>query len=89
MNLMFKLIANWRAWELTPWKGPHQNTRHNKEVARTPCEQEPALQAATNEQRHTKGTSVEKFTWPDIIPIMNHFLRGVGKAVRWIGKIGE
>jgi len=29
------------------------------------CEQDPALQAATNQHRHTEGSSVEKLTRPD------------------------
>ena len=43
------------------WWGPCANTRHSREVPWQPCEQEPALQAATNQHRHTEGTSVETY----------------------------
>ena len=45
--------------------GSRTNTRHSREVPWQLCEREPALQAATNQHRHTEGTSVEKLTWPD------------------------
>ena len=65
------------------WWGPHQNTRHNREVAWTPCERESALQAAINEQRNTEGTSVEKFTWPDTYHEPLPTRGGKGCAINW------
>jgi len=41
------------------WWGPHQNARHSREIPWQPCEREPASQLATNQLRHTEGTSVE------------------------------
>jgi len=41
------------------WQGPSENIRHSREV---PCEQDPALQEATNQHSHTERTSVEKLT---------------------------
>ena len=46
-----------------------------------------ALQAATNENRHTEGTSVKKLTRPNTN--VNQFLRGLGRAGRRNGKIGD
>ena len=47
------------------WWRPCPNTRHSREVPWQPCEQEPALKAATNQHHPTEGTSVEKLAWPD------------------------
>ena len=40
------------------WWGPHKKTRHGREVPSQLCEQEPALQVATYQHRHTEETSV-------------------------------
>ena len=69
------------------WWGPRENTRHSMQVPWHPCEREPALQAANNQNQHTEGTSLKKLTWPNTY--VNQLLRGVGRAGRWIGKIGH
>ena len=69
------------------WWGPREKTRHSVEVPWQPCEREPALQAANNQNRHTEGTSAKKLTWPN--NYMNQFLRGAGRAGRWTDKIGD
>ena len=63
-----------KEWELVPSKVGENPV---KWVPWQPCEQEPALQAATNQHGHTEITSVEKLTVPDPISTMNHFLQGV------------
>ena len=83
-----KLITNWWAWELVLSKvvgGPakvhgtagrfHGNLR------------EPALQAAANQHHHTEGTSVEKL--PNPISTVTRLLWRVGRAMRWVSKIGD
>ena len=47
------------------WWRPSENTRHSRDVPRQPSEWETALQAATNQQSHSKGRLLEKLTWPD------------------------
>ena len=47
------------------WWGPRENTRHSMQVPWQPCEREPALQTANNQNRHTEGTSVKKLTLPN------------------------
>ena len=69
------------------WWGPRENTRHSMQVPWHPCEREPALQAANNQNQHTEGTSLKKLTWPNTY--VNQLLREVGRAGRWIGKIGH
>ena len=77
-------LGNWCHPRLV---GPCANTRHSREVPWQPCEQEPALQDATNRHRHTEGSSVEKLTRPDTYhePLPT---RG-GKGWAQIGKIGN
>ena len=59
--------------DIKGWWGPRKNTRKSREVLWEPCEREPTLQAATNQHRHTEGTSVERLTssntYCDLIPI--------------------
>ena len=69
------------------WWKPRENTRHSMEVPWQPCEREPALQAANNQNRQTEGTSVKKLTWHNTY--VNQFLGGVGGAGRWTDKIGD
>ena len=61
------------------WCRPCANTRHSREVPWQPCEQEPALQAATNRHRHMEGTSVETYlTWyQDLEPFPVRVGRGL------------
>ena len=57
-----------------------------KWVPEQPREQEPALQAPTNQHGDTEITPVEKLTVPDQIPTMNHFLQGVGSLSTKLAK---
>ena len=67
------------------WWGPHENTRHSREIPWQPCKQEPALRVATNQHLHTEGTSVEKPAWATSYEGWG----GVGRAGCWIGKISD
>ena len=65
------------------WWGPCENTRLSMEVPLQPCEWEPALLAATNQYRHTEGTTVEKRTWPDTYREPLPMRCGKGWSLNW------
>ena len=90
MNFMFKLIANWWAWELTPWKvgegranipGAARSLHGTHANGNQPCKQPPTSTVTLKELQFR--------ILPDAIPIMNHFMRGLERAVWWIGRIGD
>ena len=61
-NTLCWLVANWWTWKLLPSKIDGDSTKIWCKAGKfpwQPCEQEPALVAATNWHCHIEGTSVE------------------------------
>ena len=56
--------------------GSFENTLHGREVPCQPCEQESALQVASNKHCHTEETSVEILSWPSTYHDFTIPLRG-------------
>ena len=83
---IIKFITNWWAWELVPSKvrgdlkkipGTAASFHSNPVSINQPCKR-PPISTITLKKLQCRNL-------PDLIPHINHFLWGVGRAGHWIG----